>query len=67
MQLLPAGYAGLGLKNRAQRYGLVHKETAASNRASVYYDMRRLSKTYDSTFSNGSGSSIPESNLDQYI
>ena len=34
------------------------------HRASVYYDMRRLSKTQDLTFSNGSGSSIPDSNLD---
>jgi endonuclease/exonuclease/phosphatase family metal-dependent hydrolase len=34
------------------------------NRASVYYDMRRLTKTHDVTFSNGSGSSIPDSNLD---
>ena len=33
-------------------------------RASAYYDMRRLSKTHDLTFSNGSGSSIPDSNLD---
>ena len=34
------------------------------NRASIYYDMRRLTKTYDVTFSNGSGSAIPDSNLD---
>jgi endonuclease/exonuclease/phosphatase family metal-dependent hydrolase len=34
------------------------------NRASAYYDMRRLPKTYDLTFSNGSASSIPDSNLD---
>lgn len=34
------------------------------NRASAYYDMRRLSKTHGLTFSNGSGSSIPDSNLD---
>jgi endonuclease/exonuclease/phosphatase family metal-dependent hydrolase len=33
-------------------------------RASVYYDMRRLPKTFDFTFSNGSGSTIPDSNLD---
>jgi endonuclease/exonuclease/phosphatase family metal-dependent hydrolase len=34
------------------------------NRATAYYDMRRLSKTQDVTFSNGSGSLIPDSNLD---
>lgn len=34
------------------------------SRASQYYDMRRLSKTYDASWSNGSGSSIPDSNLD---
>lgn len=34
------------------------------NRATLYYDMRRLSKTYDATWSNGSTSSIPNSNLD---
>ena len=33
-------------------------------RASRYYDMRRLSKSHDLTFSNGSTSSIPDSNLD---
>ena len=33
-------------------------------RASQYYDMRRLSKTQDVTWSNGSTSSIPDSNLD---
>jgi exonuclease III len=33
-------------------------------RATRYYDMRRLTKTHDLTFSNGSGSSIPDSNLD---
>ena len=33
-------------------------------RASIYYDMRRLTKTHNLTFSNGSGSSIPDSNLD---
>jgi len=34
------------------------------SRASTYYDMRRLIKSHDLTFSNGSGSSIPDSNLD---
>ena len=33
-------------------------------RASQYYDMRRLAKTHDASWSNGSGSSIPDSNLD---
>ena len=33
-------------------------------RASAYYGMRRLTKTHDVTFSNGSGSSIPDSDLD---
>ncbi|UCF09320.1 MAG: endonuclease/exonuclease/phosphatase family protein [Candidatus Bipolaricaulota bacterium] len=33
-------------------------------RASRYYGLRRLSKTFDLTFSNGSRSSIPDSNLD---
>ena len=33
-------------------------------RASKYYDMRRLTKTHDATWSNGSASSIPDSNLD---
>ena len=33
-------------------------------RASRYYDMKRLSKTQDVTWSNGSTSSIPDSNLD---
>ena len=33
-------------------------------RASQYCDMRRLSKTQDATWSNGSTSSIPDSNLD---
>ena len=33
-------------------------------RASQYYDMRRLIKTLDVTWSNESGSSIPDSNLD---
>jgi len=33
-------------------------------RAARYYDMRRLAKTHDATWSNGSGSSIPDSNLD---
>ena len=33
-------------------------------RASGYYDMRRLTKTHDFTWSNGTGSSIPDSNLD---
>ena len=33
-------------------------------RASQYYGMRRLIKTHDVTWSNGSGSSIPDSNLD---
>jgi endonuclease/exonuclease/phosphatase family metal-dependent hydrolase len=32
--------------------------------ASRYYDMRRLVKTRDASWSNGSGSSIPDSNLD---
>ena len=30
----------------------------------TFYDMRRLSKTHDATFSNGSESSTPDSNLD---
>lgn len=34
------------------------------SRASRYYDMRRLTKTHDMTFSNDSGSSIPDSDLD---
>ena len=34
------------------------------SRASKYYDMRRLVKSHDVTWSNGSGSSIPDSNLD---
>ena len=34
------------------------------SRASGYYDMRRLTKTHDFTWSNGSGSNIPDSNLD---
>jgi endonuclease/exonuclease/phosphatase family metal-dependent hydrolase len=34
------------------------------SRASAYYDLRRLTKTRDATFSNGSSSSIPDSNLD---
>ena len=34
------------------------------NRAGRFYDMRRLSKTHDVTWSNGSSSSIPDSNLD---
>jgi len=33
-------------------------------RASQYYDMRRLAKTHDASWSNGSGSSIPDSSLD---
>ena len=33
-------------------------------RATRYYDMQRLVKTHDTTWSNGSGSSIPDSNLD---
>ncbi len=33
-------------------------------RASQYYDMRRLAKIHDASWSNGSGSSIPDSNLD---
>ena len=33
-------------------------------RASAYYDMKRLPKTYDLTFSSGSASSIPDGNLD---
>ncbi len=33
-------------------------------RATRYYDMLRLAKTHDVTWSNGSGSSIPDSNLD---
>lgn len=33
-------------------------------RASAYYAMHRLAKTHDLTFSNGSGSSLPDSNLD---
>jgi hypothetical protein len=33
-------------------------------RARRYYDMRRLSKTHEVTWSNGSGSTIPDSNLD---
>ncbi len=33
-------------------------------RASRYYDMTRLVKTADATFSNGSGSSYPDSDLD---
>ena len=34
------------------------------SRASRYYGLRRLPKTFDLTFSNGSSSSIPDSNLD---
>jgi hypothetical protein len=34
------------------------------SRASRFYDMRRLSKTHDFTWSNGSGSNYPDSNLD---
>lgn len=34
------------------------------SRASQYYGMKRLIKTHDTTWSNGSGSSIPDSNLD---
>lgn len=34
------------------------------SRASRSYDMRRLTKTHDFTWSNGSGSGIPDSNLD---
>ena len=33
-------------------------------RAKQYYDLRRLTKTHDATWSNGSGSTIPDSNLD---
>jgi endonuclease/exonuclease/phosphatase family metal-dependent hydrolase len=33
-------------------------------RASRYYGLRRLSKTFDLTFSNGTGSTIPDGNLD---
>jgi endonuclease/exonuclease/phosphatase family metal-dependent hydrolase len=33
-------------------------------RASQFYDMRRLTKTHDASWSNGSGSSIPDSSLD---
>ncbi len=33
-------------------------------RAGRYYGMRRLTKTHPFTFSNGSGSSIPDSDLD---
>lgn len=33
-------------------------------RASRYYAMRRLTKSHDASWSNGSGSSIPDSNLD---
>ena len=33
-------------------------------RVERYYDMRCLAKTHFSTFSNGSGSSIPDSDLD---
>jgi len=33
-------------------------------RAKQYYDIRRLIKTHDFTWSNGSGSTIPDSNLD---
>lgn len=34
------------------------------SRASRFYDMRRLTKTHDFIWSNGSGSSIADSNLD---
>ena len=34
------------------------------SRASQFYDMRRLTKTHDASWSNGSTSSIPDSNLD---
>ena len=34
------------------------------SRASLYYDMHRLTKTHDATWSNGSTSTIPDSNLD---
>jgi endonuclease/exonuclease/phosphatase family metal-dependent hydrolase len=34
------------------------------SRASLYYDMHRLTKTHETTWSNGSASSIPDSNLD---
>ena len=34
------------------------------SRAKQYYDMRRLIKTHDYTWSNGSGSDYPDSNLD---
>ena len=34
------------------------------DRSRRYYNMRRLTKTHDATWSNGSGSSIPDSNLD---
>lgn len=33
-------------------------------RAARYYDMRRLMKSHDASWSNGSGSSIPDSSLD---
>jgi exonuclease III len=33
-------------------------------RAKQYYDLRRLIKTHDATWSNGSASTIPDSNLD---
>ena len=33
-------------------------------RAAQFYDMRRLVKTHDASWSNGSGSSIPDSSLD---
>ena len=34
------------------------------DRSRRYYNMRRLTKTHDATWSNGSDSSIPDSNLD---
>ena len=34
------------------------------NRASRWYDTRRLAKTHEVSFSNGAGSSIPNGNLD---
>ncbi len=36
----------------------------SDNYASRYYDMERLDKTYPNSWSNGTGSSIPDSPLD---
>jgi len=66
-----ANYILLGdLNTMGLEYPYSHDVPAADelkrwdSRANRYYDMQRLTKTHNFTWSNGSGSSIPDSNLD---